>query len=1006
MQRRNSTKSRGLGRRKSVSSVKSVQLQHISPERAERDAQAAATQAFTKAKERAATDAVVWPPPRHGVRPDLGRYHSTPERGGSTASREQSVRFVKPKHEQRNQNTPTGLFGNRWTEDDLEPHPPGETSAASMGFAPKGMAGDYISALITGDEYYTPKDDVASIPSSYRRLRKSRSMFTSSETTDASKRSRSAGRPSATLQQLPKSNEYYSTPPPEENIPPGLKAPKSLSFLKPRRDQVSTHIGNKENMPLSTRRPVLVASQSSVFFQPSSAYSEKAFKKTLRDATSGTAGAGANISKDRNLRNKARKVSQNFKHKLKSLFSLVRGETEDAAFPPQHIVAQRNHGTETKHPEDEMEADAFTYDQSEDAALSRVTSGIPSLHAIPSEQRLRSRQGSVESLPSVRKVSDDRSRVTSWTNSDTNTTNTLNSYPGDWERPRLSVINENGMHKSSMMTSHPTKCRPWTSRSDIAAELPYPKPIEAAATTDSQKIYSALAKRLTETQSFAQGLDQRRLRSVEDLSTEGTIPVKSFSTEGHGGGESTPATIRHVVSPCDSESVATRTASGLTIVLEPQYDTTGRTSWTNEDGVRVRADTGMLRAQRDENTDHMNMLPVRSRTSPAFGEISQPAHTLSNRSSAFFGSPTCHLFRTQSPYRRILQESMKATADIKSPKSPEFNPWMRSLNSLPIRCPSACEPEVDKKMAYAESIYSSTTAESNNSSCNTLSLVDKFPRPPSNHGDAKVFIDPPSYRLAIPSRPTHRVASSTSSVEWKTWLSAKVSRLEQTALDKGVNGSTPLHPVDVYGHFRESTQIGDEEDVTTPTETTEPETRNGGLGSIKNSAMKTNTIFNEPSGGENQAPEPASSATRGTLRSAPSTTNLVSVRDRPKTPLEHSRRGILISTRRKSLAHASPSVALRSQLPNGLTARFIKRELPPKSLATSSTQADICTAVDKQFGPVGGSPDAKHRPTMAGAENIKPNAVTKEDYCSSRRPSTCSIKSLEPQALAAKESRS
>ncbi|KAK8075023.1 hypothetical protein PG997_009686 [Apiospora hydei] len=758
MQRHNSTKSGGPDRRKSISSVKSVQLLHMSPEQAERDARVAATQAFRQARERSATESALWPPSRQLNRPSLDRHYSSPDRrsNDSTSCQQHSVRFVKPKlsgslAQLRRQHDKTPSRVSRTARPrTLGTVAPGlrpttdRTPASGIAFTAKGTAGDYINALITSEEYYTPEDNIASEPSSYRRIRKSKSLFSSFDgaasgaTETESKFSGNVPRPSL--------GSAYCQP--VENIPPAeLKTPKSMSFLKSRRDQARPLPARRKSLPLVARAANALPLESTGEQDTSQSFqllgskphkAGKTLRRTLRNTSDTTESGSFNLSKtssrDKTIGKKARKASHTLKTRIKSFFSLAKSENDEEAFPPQQIEAQKTHVVEV-----EAEASVAHDALLEDATLSRVTSGVPSLHAVPSEQQLRSHQVSLESLRSERKVSDEKSRVTSWTNSDVHTSTATSSQGGEWERQRLSVIKETGAHIPSSASRRPDLARQWTDMNPFANFPPEEIPAGSSANVDSQRIYSALMKRLNETQQASLAFGKGTRRSLERTSADDATSLRS----------SLAPTIRHVVS---------------------------NERWVFRRNPRVRA--------------------------------------LSARPSAFFGSPTCHLFRTQSPYRRALQGSISATETtelIASPKSSEFNPFMPSLNNLPIRSVSRCDSDADGKLHYSESIYSNEEENSRLTSY-TRPLMDSFPSPPSNHGAVTIFVDPP--KPQIPTKSHHRLTSTASSVEWKTWLSANVSKLEDSTLADDLRGGdgqvltlTQLPPAS--GHRREKAQISD-----------------------------------------------------------------------------------------------------------------------------------------------------------------------------------------------------
>ncbi|KAI1378997.1 hypothetical protein F4677DRAFT_410286 [Hypoxylon crocopeplum] len=861
--------------------------------------------------------------------------------------------------------------------------------------AAKGTAGDYINALFTGEEYYTPEDDVASVPSSYRRIRKSRSMFTNSASSIAS-RNFTQSPSSVTINQLPLPSADLSNSGPDECIPAtGLKAPKSMSFLRARRDQpmlfskrrgsVPMGLSNLESTGISSNREGPLKSQPSAFLPSKSTNAERFLRRSMRDRSSDTLPTDGKIPKDGSLRNRARKVSLNFKHKLKSLFSLVKGDTDESAFPPQQIEAPKSHVTDFENA-DYMKDDEFQFEPASDkAALSRVPSGIPSLHAVPSHQQLRSRQGSVESLRSERRASDERSRVTSWTNSDTNTLNTLNSHRGEWERQRLSVIKEHGMHISSSSARLPGTDTHVVNSNTSVRSLPPPIPAQPA-TVDSQRIYSALMKRLNEVSKRSQRSEVSSQRSNDnDFINTAAVPLRGSSRDQEGREPSLPATIRHVTPDSCSDSASVRTIERKPVPNNREAKMeSNKASFYSNAGSTLEGRALPFPAI-SPLTDEAKGLADRDDGSPPVPRVGEPptsARTLSTRSSAFFASPTRHLFRTRSPYRRALQDSMRTDTQSTCLKSPEFNPWMRSLTSLPIRRPSTCESEIDKKMQYAESIYSSTTEDLvAGPSNNTSAVVDNFPMPRLTHGDATIFVDPPVYRPTPPLLPQHRVASSASSVEWKTWLSANVSKLEGTP--SGTDTAVLEYAVPSTrstGHIREEAQINDE-DEQPPLEVYKPTRPDSALATIKHNTraspqtsrptMKSSSPVPDCDK-ENEAPGPFMVSSRSGLRTTPSLASMRSARE-AKASTEPRSKGALDSIRRRSVAHKASLNTLAGNPTS--TRKLVKKQPGRKKYVTPTSSPRLAAAVDRQFGKVDGSTDSERKLGVVASmktENVSP----------------------------------
>ncbi len=223
MLRRQSTKSKSdLHRRKSASSVRSVPLEHIDATVAQQHAQIAAAEAFTRRRDRSSTEMSLFPPPLassprrpEASTPGLSRSDSATLHDEGTGSceirRQQSIRFVGPcsnnsrirglgrlRNPRREgtdnasielsspiQNSRGGSPAVKVLPktQNLQPRPLPRGKEADPVLS--GLAGSYLNALAAGDEYYTPVDDIASAPSSYRRLRRSQSMFTPGQSAES-----------------------------------------------------------------------------------------------------------------------------------------------------------------------------------------------------------------------------------------------------------------------------------------------------------------------------------------------------------------------------------------------------------------------------------------------------------------------------------------------------------------------------------------------------------------------------------------------------------------------------------------------------------------------------------------------------------------------------------------------------------------------------------------------------------------------------------------------------
>ncbi|RYP36722.1 hypothetical protein DL768_010920 [Monosporascus sp. mg162] len=815
-------------------------------------------------------DASLWPSPRSNGRPSSSNDCATRECVNEEPElrRQQSVRFIRPRPPPMTKAsaaacdaTPSRGIGPRsarTTETTVYSRFKSSPFASGTVSAVKGTAGDYINALITSEEYYTPEDDIASVPSSYRRIRKSRSMYTGSEPSAVAE-IQSDRHFAAMAKGFPSSGGNMA-PLTDENKPPSrLKAPKSMSFLRNRRDQYTAFPVSRDSMSCRSKPT-----------------GEKVFKKSLRDVGNVPQSMSLKVPKDGGLRDRARKISQGFKHKLKSLLYLSKGDNpDDKTFSLQQIEASTAHNAEIESPANRIDDTFLAEPPTDEGALSHVTSGVPSLYTVPSNQRLRSRQGSLESLRSERKVSDERSRATSWSNSDISTVTNTNSLKKDWERQRLSIIKENGTHVSSSSAKR-TPAADHSIQpniSDIPLQQPVPKPV---TTMDGQRIYSALMKRVNGKQKQPQNSDLQRRRSIEDLRRTGTVPPRGSSSSHEVQELETATTIRQVVAN-DSDHESVRTAKTVIATSRP----------------KARGESGQTCNGTEDTQD--------SETTP-------PSTTTTSTDMAH---------GTEHKYGQLL-----------------------------------AGPGTEGKHLEPE-----------NSSSNSISTGEDFRKPPKTDGAA--FVDPPIYRPAPPVPPKNGVVSSTSSVEWKTWLSANASKLEVSPgrpERKGLHHKLPSMPLSSR-HIRERTQITDEDkDGDGPGQLhvyqpTRPDTM---VASTEHGSKRSTYLPHpmskarvEPSScdKENEAPQPPPIPPRNILRITPS---------------------LSFDSLGGSQLHGSGK--LSSRLPG--------RQSRDMNQSGTTPSPGIAAAVDKQFGMLGNAAITRRKPilvTPIKSENVSPRMETDRD---------------------------
>lgn len=834
MLRRNSTKSKSdLHHRKSTSSVRSVPLEHISVAAAQRDAKLAALQAFSRGQDRRAADMALFPPQqtspyrKENASPvQISRHRSVSslnsEHNRQILDRKQSVRFVGPDYSLRTSATRISTRSIAPVRDTAIQQRPIQKSrsvqdvdalgrqyggmqyyqlsdrTSSRGKATPAFRYDYSQTMAADTQCYTPEDDVASQPSSYRRVRKSKSMLTPKYHS----RLKYDGHTGRSISSMALSGDTRQTIPPSLWLRPRLsflhrknsdltlsartvKPRKSIPFAKHRRDHAATseatqdttrHTSSnlrKSPLPESSTRSRLLAKPSTLFATRDSKAGQSGKRTLRRGSSNGIPHISDTISTlplsiHGSMRAKARKASSSIKTRFKNLF--VNKSEDDAILPAQQISAQRTHLSITTNSHIESEVSGFgAYPKrsslgsalfTKRGSLTRIMPRIPSLTAVPSNELLRSRKGSIESFKSItRSLTEDKSRVTSWASTEANTiiAHKLLEYPEDQERQRLSVISENELQAVSTSVDPALACGPasGTQHDDL-------EPASRRPVVDSQRVYSALMKRMNDTRQIANLVAQQRKLS------DNSDPFRTLSpptSDDSSVARSSPA-ISHAHA-CPETSGLSRAASDV-----------GETPYSHSRQRRP--------------------LPPPVHLNPK-GVDMPPAGPRADRGSAFFGSPTSHLFRTRSPWRRSLQEA------IEKDEAPPTN--------VPIddASPSAREgsAETDDANIDAASMYSQE------SQIHKPELHREFPVAGDENNTCRN--EESIFSGASRSyRPKKRLISTASSIEWKTRLShdmAKEGRqsfppTRVTGRESEVEYVVPTMPKAFsHGHVREEAQI-------------------------------------------------------------------------------------------------------------------------------------------------------------------------------------------------------
>jgi hypothetical protein len=872
MLRRNSSKR--LSQRKSTSST-CIKHGSIDREVARRHAQTAATLAFTRAQERTSTDGGIRGNRLSRSNTDSSQINrqALPQPANNSdvshtnkgIKRQQSVRFAGPNAAQHPQSNatraPQAAIERDQSAATLEPmalttdtpvpaayRPPSRSSSLGKASSGRGKAESFVTAVAAYNAYYTREDDIASTPSSYRRIRKSKSMFSPLKAPSVfytnGTPERSGGSYISTHDNTPNYQSSYSQP-----YEAPLRVQRSMSFLRGGREYIARE-RNDEAVQMARDRFFQQTTQQRLREQPSFLFrskvqrQDKPFRKSVRTASTSNHSATVNTSdhpkpiQERGIKNKARKASRTFKDKLKKVF----GRNKDSVhIPNQQVDAHETHVRKYCGDPELIHNNYEGVPHPTQATLSRVASRPPSLHEMNSSQKLRSFAGSVKSAQSDHSF--EKSRVTSW---DTSGVNTLTSQAArlqaERELQRLSIINENGTHIPSSSFSRPTlnqtsaypfHHRPSKSAGHIPSSAPGP--------VDSARVYSALMKRLDESSPRAK-LEASRKASMENFIP--AIIVQQRSDSSSSRGDRTPVTIRHVL-PDDpdetkaleipphqhewirSDSVHSAQAGGsfsfagahvhqwapadpLREARVRQEDDVfspkdvplkGRALETNfQQHRRRRSDTSLhplshqprTMATRYTGSNELGLTPqeIAHQNEPAI-QWQQPFR---ESRSTFFGGSSITIARSISPFRRAQAEK-DFDSSIPSAQS-QSNPNPIFLGTTPATIIAIDGGSQENHKAYSDSIYSRTTSGRGPAAENSsLSLVTQDETkdellPHAMAGDV-IIIDSRTYRPAVPANRSQRGASSGGSAgssEWKNWMSCEVAKLERAK--ENTNGPT------------------------------------------------------------------------------------------------------------------------------------------------------------------------------------------------------------------------
>ena len=576
-------------------------------------------------------------------------------------------------------------------------------------------------------------------PSSYRKIRKVKSVLTPRKRATSMHNMSSCSPYSARTLRNMKSSLGDA----EQGLKLGLR--RSISFLRGSSGNLSKAFKRAESQTKPPDEAIQLAQeqfhndleqqrlrQKPSFFSTKTRQPQKAFRKTVRSNRTTDLGDGIQSENQDAYtfkpESKSRSISASFRDKVKRIFG--RSVSNKDKFPAQHLDASRPHFRDYIDGAG-MESALDQYFVDNNDATARGSLYIPSNHGHNSLEDLDQMSTTLRSAQSMESLHSNtsRSRVTSWTNSTTTHANSVAARGGTpLERKRLSIIKEDGgpHQPSSSVGRHVGGIEVF--RRPLPAQNAYGK---SGPPLDSQRIYSALMKRIDQEQA-----DAESSRSIGTPVNEeaDTVPSSAQSYE-------TAPTVRAVPSEASLRTVAPDN--------EHRQFSIGSSSWQEDSGM-----TPQELAQHHENIE-------RRRAQLAEQEQKSSFFPFSNRSNP----------QTPSPFKLALT-ALRGNSTTSQSES----------GSVVVNRATESEDHVQGKFAMSsDSIYSRTTGgHPDPLTLSGQSNPEDTDESPPVGGMATII----RTKFARYPRPApglvqlHR-ARSTERGEWKGWMEDQMTTLDR-----------------------------------------------------------------------------------------------------------------------------------------------------------------------------------------------------------------------------------
>ncbi|KAF6225713.1 hypothetical protein HO133_009714 [Letharia lupina] len=684
---------------------------------------------------------------------------------GPRLGRRQSVRFAGPTAiPSRNRSiTRREAPGSRTS---LNPYE-SQLQSRSRNIEPSIYSDERASTALAQPIGEFGESDNASVPSSYRRLRKAKSMFSPGKTPSAVF---GDGIPYSRRhfhrQSLQSSDAYHE---PLQVPDPRLR--KSNSFFRGVTDRISTssrqYVANDAAVQLARDQYLRQLEQQRLKEQPSflglgnRRKSQKGFRRTVRTSSTNSYGsaiasplASVEPPKNKDLGHRARNLSQTIKKKFKRVFK--RHPDAEDTIPVQQIKATHPHYGDYISTSDGKEQRYPPVPEPDAELLLRVGSRESVMYTTPNFVDKGARPGSIRSAHSDDDESNGKSRVTSWT--DSTAANTIN-MPQTLERKRLSIIKEDGgPHQPS------SSARQYEEGNNGYASFRQPVRQSSAGRVsgpiDPHRIFSALQKKI----------DENNREAALDDSEPGT----DSSSSHHKARLSTRAP-RRTSSIRKGAKAKSNSRSGSRGAKQQGFSDLGK---------------GLTQERIAEMNERGIQLPKR------------PLHEVK---SAFF-PPSMRIERSNpSPYRRAMHASSETEADSQIRIDFEDRPQLEGPSS------AVTGRLRNDSVTGSDSVYSRSSG-GDTPKANRSSISLAMSESSGEAGTAIIITGQPgkNERSAHPVVIQHGYSSEASSGNWRNFMATQVASLEDYGTRQ--EQTYDAHPVKDSGHRREYAQV-DSNDV-------------------------------------------------------------------------------------------------------------------------------------------------------------------------------------------------